>query len=77
MIRTDIPAFELGTSIAKLAYLTTPYPGRFIINIQPLGMDGEIIQYEIAKHHLCNIIIDGTALVLRETSTIKKSENAA
>ncbi len=56
--------------IAKLAYLTTPFPGRFIINIQTFGT-GETFQYEISKHHLANILIDGTALVLRETSNQK------
>ncbi len=62
--------------IAKLAYLTTPFPGRFIINIQTFGT-GETFQYEISKHHLANILIDGTALVLRETSHQKDEHERA
>lgn len=51
--------------IAKIAYLTTPSPGVFILNLQPEGEDG-ILRFEISKTHLCNIIIDGTSLALRE-----------
>lgn len=52
--------------IARLAYLTTPAPGVFILNYQ---VDGEEIQrVEISKAHLVNILIDGTALALREQS---------
>ena len=54
--------------IAKIAYLTTPAPDRFILNIQTFGSD-DIQQFEISRHHLSNIIIDGCALALRETST--------
>ena len=54
--------------IAKIAFLTTPGPGRFVINIQAFGCE-EVQQFEISKHHLANILIDGTALALRETST--------
>lgn len=50
---------------AKLAFLTTPAPNRFILNIQPYGSD-EVLQYEISKAHLANVIIDGTSLALRE-----------
>lgn len=53
--------------IAKLAYLTTPGPDRFVLNVQPLGTD-EFIQFEISKAHLANILIDGTALALRDSS---------
>ena len=64
--------------IAKIAYLTTPGPNRFVLNIQAFG-SGEIQQFEISKHHLANILIDGTALALRETSTIRipQTESAA
>lgn len=51
--------------IAKIAYLTTPSPGVFILNIQPEGSDG-CLRFEISKAHLCNILIDGTSLALRE-----------
>lgn len=53
--------------IAKLAYLTTPGPGVFVLNIQPDGST-EFLQYEISKAHLANILIDGTALALRQSS---------
>ena len=65
--------------IAKIAYLTTPGPNRFVLNIQTFGCD-DVQQFEISKHHLANILIDGTALALRETSTSRvpftKTEDA-
>jgi hypothetical protein len=54
-------------TIAKIAYLTSPAPNRFILNYQEEGKDG-IERVEITKAHLANILIDGTALALRETS---------
>ena len=51
--------------IAKLAYLTTPSPGIFILNIQIEGSN-EYCRFEISKAHLANIIIDGSALALRD-----------
>lgn len=56
--------------IAKIAYLTTPGPNRFVLNIQTFGCE-DLQQFEISKHHLANILIDGTALALRETSTCR------
>lgn len=53
--------------IAKLAYLTTPAPGRYVLNIQPFGSD-DLLRFEIAQAHLANILIDGTALALRDSS---------
>jgi len=65
--------------IAKIAYLTTPGPNRFVLNIQTFGCD-DVQQFEISKHHLANILIDGCALALRETSTsrvpVTKTEDA-
>jgi hypothetical protein len=58
--------------IAKLAYLTTPGPDRFVLNIQPFGSD-DVLRFEIAKAHLANILIDGASLALREYS--KPSED--
>lgn len=55
--------------IAKLAYLTTPAPGVFVLNIQaedPVGTFN--MEIEIFKAHLANILIDGTALALRDSS---------
>ncbi|MCS3692027.1 hypothetical protein ABIF07_001057 [Bradyrhizobium elkanii] len=51
--------------IAKLAYLTTPSPGRYMLNIQTFGSD-ELLRFEIERAHLANILIDGTALALRD-----------
>lgn len=54
--------------IAKLAYLTTPAPNRFILNFQFVDSLGNevLAQFEISKAHLANLIIDGTSLALRE-----------
>lgn len=52
-------------TIARLAYLTTPAPGVFILNIQPEGSD-EVLRFEISKAHLANIIISGTSMALHE-----------
>lgn len=52
---------------ARLAYLTTPAPDVFVLNLQPEGCDG-ILRFEISKMHLANILISGTAVALRETS---------
>lgn len=53
--------------IAKLAYLTSPSPGRFVLNFMP--EDGTAtFPIEISRAHLANIIIDGASFSLRETS---------
>jgi hypothetical protein len=67
-------------TIARLAYLTTPGPDRFVLNIQPFGSD-DLLRFEIAKAHLANILIDGASLALREYSSnrvpeTKTQENA-
>jgi len=54
-------------TVARIAYLTTPSPGVFVLNLQPEGEEG-ILRFEITKAHLSNILIDGCALALRETS---------
>ena len=61
--------------IAKLAYLTTPAPGVFVLNIQPEASEG-VWRFEISKAHLANILIDGTALALREASTRVSETNS-
>jgi hypothetical protein len=53
--------------IAKLAYLTSPAPNRFVLNYQEEGKDG-IERVEITKAHLANILVDGCAFALRESS---------
>jgi hypothetical protein len=57
--------------ICKIAFLTTPAPDRFVLNIQTFGSD-DIQQFEISRHHLANILIDGTALVLREDQYLNR-----
>jgi len=52
--------------IARIAYLTTPSPGVYVLNIQPEGEEG-CLRYEISRGHLANLIIDGASLALRET----------
>jgi len=52
-------------SIAKLFYLTTPAPNRYVVNFQLFGSD-ELLSIEISKAHLTNVIIDGASLALRE-----------
>lgn len=56
---------------ARLAYLTTPQAGRFVLNIQPEGSD-ELLRFEICKAHLANILIAGTAVALREDSNFHR-----
>lgn len=60
--------------IAKIAYLTTPAPGRYMLNIQTFGSD-ELISVEIAKAHLINILIDGTAYALREEQYLNRVQS--
>lgn len=49
---------------ARLAYLTSPQRGAFILHIQKEGQD-ETEAIEISQAHLANIIIDGTTFSLR------------
>jgi len=51
--------------IAKLFYLTTPAPNRYVVNFQLFGSD-ELLSIEISKAHLSNVVIDGVSLALRE-----------
>jgi hypothetical protein len=53
--------------IAKLAYLTSPAPDRFVLHIQPWNSE-LTSSIEISRAHLANIIIDGASFSLRETS---------
>ena len=53
--------------IAKLAYVTTPEAGRYLLNFQAFGSD-ELIRIEIGRPHLANIVADGANLLLREST---------
>ncbi len=52
--------------IAKLAYLTTPKDGRYLMNFQPFGSE-ELISIEVGPDQMRNILIDGVALMLRQS----------
>lgn len=57
--------------IAKIAYLTSPAPGVFLLNYQLEG-NHDISRVEISRAHLANILIDGTALALRENYSVNR-----
>lgn len=61
--------------IARLAYLTTPSPNVFLLNFQSADSDA-ILSVEISKAHLANILIDGCALALRDSSIHRVPEVA-
>ena len=50
-------------TIARIAYLTSPDPGRFVLNYQPFGTD-ELTSVEITQDQIRNMIITGVSLVL-------------
>ena len=52
--------------IAKLAYLTTPAPGRYMMNFQLFGSD-ELISIEVGQDQMRNILSDGVSLMLRQS----------
>jgi hypothetical protein len=53
--------------IAKLAYLTTPDPGRYMLNFQAFGSE-ELISIEVGPDQMRNILSDGVSLMLRQSS---------
>lgn len=61
-------------TIAKIAYLSTPGPERFVLNIQAFGSD-DLQKFEITKAHMINILLDGTALALRESSRVPNNSS--
>jgi hypothetical protein len=52
--------------IAKIAYLTSPDPGRYVLNFQPFGST-ELIQIEVGTDSFRNILVDGITLTLRQS----------
>jgi hypothetical protein len=50
---------------AKLAYLTQPSPGVFVLNLQFEG-DQESSLVEISRAQLGNILVDGAAMAFRD-----------
>ena len=52
--------------IAKLAYLTSPSDGRYILNFQLFGTS-ELIQIEVTPELFKNILSDGVRLMLNSS----------
>lgn len=50
---------------ARIAYLTSPAPNRFLFKYQEEGGTG-ICEVEISRAHLINILIDGASHAFRE-----------
>lgn len=64
--------------IAKLAYLTTPDAGRYMLNFQLFGSD-ELISIEVGPDQMRNILTDGVTLMLRQSFhrvPVKQTESA-
>ena len=53
-------------TIAKLAYLTTPDPGRYILHFQPFGSE-ELTSIEIAPEQMKNILTAGVSVMLQQS----------
>ena len=53
-------------TIARLAYMTSPDPGRYVLNIQAFGSE-DITAIEIGPDQMRNILIDGVTLMLRQS----------
>ncbi len=53
-------------NIAKLAYLTSPAEGRYLLNFQTFGSE-ELIQIEVAPQSFRNILADGVRLMLHSS----------
>jgi hypothetical protein len=60
-------------SIAKIFYLTSPAPGRYMINFQLFGSE-DLTSVEIAKGHLANVVIDGASFALRESNRVPNNQ---
>jgi hypothetical protein len=52
--------------IAKLAFLTSPAEGRYVLNFQPFGTD-ELTSIEVGPDQMKNILADGVSLMLRSS----------
>jgi hypothetical protein len=60
-------------TIARLAYLTSPGPDRYLLNIQRFGSD-DIEQIEISEGHLGNIVADAAHYAFRKHSRLLKEK---
>jgi len=61
-------------TVAKLAYLTSPAPDRYLLNIQAFGSD-ELLRFEIAECHLANIVVDGASFALRKSHRVPNNSS--
>ena len=64
--------------IAKLAYLTTPDPGRYLLNFQPFGSE-ELISIEVGPDQMRNILTSGVSIMLNNSLhrvPVKQTESA-
>ena len=62
----SVPTRRPEAWAAKIAYLTTPDVGRYMLNIQAFGSD-DLIRIEIAPEQMRNILSDGVSLMLRQS----------
>lgn len=53
---------------AKLAFLTCPAPGIYLLNLRVEGED--FYRIEISKAQLGNIVVDGAAMAFRESTRL-------
>ena len=51
---------------AKIAYLTNPDAGRYVLNFQAFGSE-ELISIEVGPDQMRNILADGVSLMLRQS----------
>jgi len=64
--------------IAKIAYLTTPDAGRYLLNFQAFG-SAELISIEVHPDQMRHILTDGITLMLRQSFhrvPVKQTESA-
>jgi hypothetical protein len=50
-------------TIAKIAYLVSPGPGRYVLNFQTFGSD-ELTSIEVGPDQMKNILTHGVSLML-------------
>lgn len=59
---------------ARLFYFTSPEPGKYLVNIQPVGWEG-LLQIEVTTDQLGNAVVDGAAFALREQRIPAESDD--
>lgn len=53
-------------SLAKMAWLTSPDAGRYVLNFQIFGSE-EVVAIEVSPDHMRNLLLDGTTHWLRNS----------